>query len=139
MASSLVFVNQKGDILIYRRYRDDVGYALCLLIFLGGKMSPTFATELQLPRLQRRRPLFVLMGYHLFTQLRMISLCQLPQKAMLMPPCLCNFFIVQSLCARVTSIMNFQKIKSEKILPSSMNCLMRSWTLGIPRFQILTS
>jgi len=26
MASSLVFVNQKGDILIYRRYRDDVGY-----------------------------------------------------------------------------------------------------------------
>lgn len=28
MASSIVFVNQKGDILIYRRYRDDVRYVI---------------------------------------------------------------------------------------------------------------
>ena len=27
MASSVVFVNQKGDILIYRRFRDDVSRA----------------------------------------------------------------------------------------------------------------
>ena len=27
MASSIVFVNQKGDILIYRRFRDDVSRA----------------------------------------------------------------------------------------------------------------
>lgn len=27
MSSSIVFVNQKGDILIYRRFRDDVSRA----------------------------------------------------------------------------------------------------------------
>ena len=33
MASSIVFINQKGDILIYRRFRDDVRY---ICIYMGN-------------------------------------------------------------------------------------------------------
>ena len=63
MASSLVFVNQKGDILIYRRYRDDVGYFFVELYFsLVDRKSPTSVIELWLPRQQKKHRSFVLMA-----------------------------------------------------------------------------
>lgn len=39
MISALLFMNVKGEVLISRIYRDDVGYALALKIAVAGKIK----------------------------------------------------------------------------------------------------
>lgn len=56
MISSIVFVNSKGEILIYRVYKDDITYFYLLIevinlhFLLGGKKQFNFARKLWQPK-----------------------------------------------------------------------------------------
>jgi len=62
MASSIVFVNQKGDILIYRRYRDDVRYPFFNLTLPSRQETLNFCNKIVATKAAKETPIVCLDG-----------------------------------------------------------------------------